>query len=88
MADRLQLARPMMRGRTRFNADETRRKLLEERQDMTALELTANDHTPGCVDAMDLKDRLRDVETDRRNPLHACSSGSRPPQRRPSVPLT
>ena len=66
----------MMRRRTRFNADEARWQLLKERQDVAALELTANNDIPCGVDAMDLKDRFGDVETDCRNRLHGCSSES------------
>jgi hypothetical protein len=87
VADRPELARPMMRRRTRFNADEARWQLLKERQDVAALELTANNDIPCCIDAMDLKDRFGDVETDRcRDPLHAWLPSSWPPRRRPAHP--
>src|SRR5208282_3771805 len=46
VTERLKLARPMMRGRAGLNPDETRRKLLKERNTMPAPELTANDHVP------------------------------------------
>jgi hypothetical protein len=75
----------MMRCRTRFNADEARRQLLKERQDVAALELTANNDIPCGVDAMDLKDQFGDVETDRyRNLLHVWLPSSWPPRRRPA----
>jgi hypothetical protein len=60
----------MMRGGTGFDANEAVRKLLEERQDVTALQLTTDDNLALRVDAVDLKNRLRDVETDCRNRLH------------------
>src|SRR6478672_3789616 len=51
-------------------ANEARRQLLEERQDVATLQLTADDHLPGSINAVYLKDRLGDVETDCRNRLH------------------
>src|SRR6478609_4663290 len=45
-------------------------QLLEERQDVATLQLTADDHLPGSINAVYLKDRLGDVETDCRNRLH------------------
>src|SRR5512132_1195162 len=59
-----------MRRGARLDTDEARRQLLKERQDVTALELAANDHIACRIDAVDLKNRLCDVETDRRNRLH------------------
>ena len=62
----------MMRRCTGLNAYKARRQLLEECQDITSLQLAADDHLAYRVDAVDLKNRLRDVETDRRDPLHAA----------------
>ncbi|BAR62508.1 hypothetical protein ABIF50_005672 [Bradyrhizobium diazoefficiens] len=42
-------------------------QLLEERQDVPTPQLTAYDHLAGCINAMHLKDRLRDIQTDCRN---------------------
>src|SRR5207344_2242380 len=53
-----------------LDADQARRQLLEERQDVTPLQLTANNHLTSSINAMHLKDRLGDVETDCRNRLH------------------
>src|SRR6266404_1214840 len=50
----------------------SRRQLLEERQHMAALELTADDHIAFRAAAVGLKNRLGDVETDCRDRLHAC----------------
>jgi hypothetical protein len=36
-------------------------------QDVPAPQLTAYDHLASCINAMHLKDRLRDIQTDRRN---------------------
>jgi uncharacterized protein with ACT and thioredoxin-like domain len=38
--------------------NQARRQLREERQDVTALQLTADEHVAFRVDAVDLKDRL------------------------------
>ncbi|WP_354129641.1 hypothetical protein [Bradyrhizobium sp. i1.15.2] len=43
------------------------RQLLEKRQDVPAPQLTAYDHLAGCINAMHLKDRLRDIQADCRN---------------------
>src|SRR6516162_264958 len=55
-----------------FNTDEAWHQLLEECQDITSLQLAPDDHLAYRVDAVDLKNRLRDVETDRRDPVHAA----------------
>src|SRR6266700_2716460 len=49
---------------------ETRRQLLEESSDVTPLQLSPDDHLPFRVDAIDLKNRLCDVETNCRDRLH------------------
>jgi hypothetical protein len=45
-------------------------QLLEGGQRVAPLELAAKGHFTLRVDAVDLKNRLRNIETDRRNPLH------------------
>jgi hypothetical protein len=60
----------MMTGGAGFNSNEARRKLLEEREYIAALELAANDHLSLRVDTMHLKNRLRDIETNCRNRMH------------------
>src|SRR6516164_3989959 len=62
----------MMRRCAGLNADDAWRQLLEECQDVTSLQLAPDDHLAYRVDAMDLKYRLRDVETDRRDTVHAA----------------
>jgi hypothetical protein len=52
----LQLARPMVRSGASPDADEAWRQLLEERQDVTSLQLTTDDHLAIRIDAMDLED--------------------------------
>ncbi len=70
VAERLQFARPMMRRGAGFNTDQARRQLLEEGQYVAALELTTEDDIALRIDAVNLKNRLRDVETDCRDRLH------------------
>src|SRR3990172_11706274 len=60
----------MMRRGAGFDTNQAWRQLLEERQDVAPLQLTANEHVAFRVDAVHLKYRLRDVETDCRNRLH------------------
>jgi hypothetical protein len=62
----------MMRRCAGLNAYEAWRQLLEERQDIASLQLAADDHVAYRVNTVDLKNRLSDVETDRRDPLHAA----------------
>jgi len=66
----LELTRPMMRRGTGLDADQAWRHLLEERQDKAPLELTADDHLASGINAVDLKHRLGDVETDCRDRVH------------------
>src|SRR5262245_60650559 len=60
----------MMRRSAGFDADKARRQLLKEWYDVPALELTANDYITCRVNSVDLKNRLRDIETDCRDRLH------------------
>jgi hypothetical protein len=46
------------------------RYLLEECQHVTALDLPADDYVARRIDAVDLKNRLRDIQTDCRDRLH------------------
>src|ERR1017187_9506674 len=61
----------MMRRGTGFDADQARRLLPEERQDVTPLQLPADDDLTFRINAVDLENRLGDVETDCRDRLHA-----------------
>jgi hypothetical protein len=54
----------------RLNADQAWRQLFEEREDIATLQLATDNHLAVSINAMDLKDRLRDIETDCRNRLH------------------
>jgi hypothetical protein len=67
MPQRLQLAGPMVRRRASLDSDQAGRQFLEKCQDVPAPQLTAYDHLTGCINAMHLKDRLRDIQTNFRN---------------------
>src|SRR6186713_2737593 len=60
-----------MRRGARFDANQTRRQLLEEWQHVLALQLPAHHHLAASVNAVNLKDRLRDIQTNCRDRLHA-----------------
>jgi hypothetical protein len=66
----LELARPMMRRSAGFDADEARRQLLKKWQNVSALDLATNNYITRRVNAVDLKNRLGDIETDGRDRLH------------------
>src|SRR6266536_4446764 len=79
----------MMRRCAGLDADKARRQLLEEGNDVTALQLAPADHIAFGVNAMDLKNRLCDVEINRRDSLHGPVLRIRSPPWRPrSVALT
>src|SRR4030095_9468112 len=78
MSQGLQLARPVMRRSAGLDPDQARRQLLEERQNAAPPQLTADNHLALRINAMDLKHRLGDVETDSRNRLHVGSSETGP----------
>jgi hypothetical protein len=65
---------------TGFDANHTWRQLMEELQDIAALQLTADDHLARNINAVDLKYRFSDVETDCRKRLHdwLCGTASGP----------
>jgi len=58
VAKRLELTRPMMRCGARFDANQAGWQLLEECQDVAALQLTADDHLAFRVNALRLKSDL------------------------------
>ncbi len=70
MAERLQLARPVMRRCAGFDPDKTGRQLLKERQHPRPPQLPTHDDLALCIDAVDLKHRLRNIETDCGDRLH------------------
>src|SRR5262245_35699691 len=60
----------MMRRSAGFDANEARRQLLKEWQNVSALELTTNDYITCCINSVNLKNRLGDIETDCCDRLH------------------
>ena len=68
----------MMRRGAGFNTNQARGQLLEECQNVATLELTTEDDIALRIDAMNLKNRLRDIETDCRDGFHDLA----PPNRR------
>jgi hypothetical protein len=60
----------MMRRRAGFDANQARRQLLEKGQHVAPLELASKDDFALRIDAVDLENRLRDVETNCRDRLH------------------
>jgi hypothetical protein len=59
-----------MRRGTSFDANQARRQLLEECQDVTALQLAAEDYLALRINAVNLKNRLRDIKADGCDCLH------------------
>ena len=51
----------MVRRGAGFDTDQTRRQLLEERQDIATLQLPANNHLAASVNAVNLENRLGDI---------------------------
>jgi hypothetical protein len=70
MAERLEFALPMVRRGTGLYADQAWRQLLEESYDVAPLQLPADDHLTFRINAVDLENRLRDIESHCRNRLH------------------
>src|SRR5205807_3790500 len=73
MTERLEFARPMMRGCAGLDTDKTWRQLLEESSDVTALQFAPDDHFPFGVDAVNFKNRFCDIETNCRDRLHGLA---------------
>ncbi len=74
MAERFELARTVMRRRTGLDTNQAWRRLLKEHQNIAALKLATEDDIALRIDTMNLRDRLRDIETDCRDRLHVGSS--------------
>src|SRR6187551_2806367 len=62
----------MMRRGAGLDPNQARRQLLEECQHIAALQLAPDEHFAFRIDAMHLKHRLRNIETDRCDRLHDC----------------
>jgi hypothetical protein len=68
----------MMCGRTGLNADEAGRQCREELQQLRSGDALPDHHRAINIHSVNLKNRLRDIETDRANLAHGRlpSSGS------------
>jgi Tfp pilus assembly protein PilN len=58
-----------MRRCTGFDIDQTRRQLMKDK-DIATLQLLTDDHLANRINAVNLENRLGNVETDCRNRLH------------------
>src|SRR5271155_4035152 len=70
MAERLKLAAPMMCGRTRLNTNKAWRQGSEKLRHLSAAYPPADHHCAINIHAVDLKDRLRNIETNCANFAH------------------
>src|ERR1700688_2525676 len=64
MAERLKVARPMVRRGASLYATQAWWQFLKERQDGAPLQLAANHHLAAGINSVHLEDRLGDIETD------------------------
>ncbi len=65
-----------MRCGTGLHPHQTPRQLLEEGQNLTASQLPADNNLARLIDAVDLKNALRDIESDRGNFVHRTAPSS------------
>src|SRR6202161_569568 len=70
MAEHLKLAAPMMCGRTRLNTNKAWRQGSEKLRHLSAAYPPADHHCAINIHAVDLKDRLRNIETNCANFAH------------------
>src|SRR6516165_2597713 len=70
MAECLKLSAPMMGTRAGFNANEARRQSREELQHLGAAHALADHNRAIDIHAVDLKHRLRNIQTNRANLAH------------------
>src|SRR5271169_4699595 len=70
VAKRLKLAAPIMSARTRLNTNEARRQRCKERQHLRSANTLADHYRAIRIDPVNLKYRLRDIETNRANLAH------------------
>src|SRR5882724_12368238 len=74
VAECLKPAAPIMCGRTCLNADEAGRQRREELQQLRSADALPDHYRATGVHAVNLKNRLRDIETDRANLAHGRRS--------------
>src|SRR5262249_44886243 len=70
VAKRAQLPLPVVRRRARLQANETGRQSTEERQNLRTPKLLAQNRRSLCINAVHLKNMLRQVQSDRSNLAH------------------
>jgi hypothetical protein len=70
VTERPDLARPIMRGRAGLDPDKAGRVFLEEWQNLASPELPAYGHCSIRVDAVNLENALRNIQSDRSNLFH------------------
>src|SRR5262245_44457150 len=70
VAERLKLAAPMMCGRTRLNPHEAGWQRREELQQLRSANALSDYYRARSVHAVNLKNQLRDIETNRANLAH------------------
>ena len=70
MPKRAQLARPVVGRRTRFQPDHAARKSAEECQHLVASQPAAQNRRTFRIDAVNLKNMLGYIQSDRRNLAH------------------
>jgi len=61
MAKRHKFPAPVMRSRTGLNADDARRQLAKEGQDLRTPQLPTDDHRARRINPVNLKNRLGDI---------------------------
>jgi hypothetical protein len=70
MPEHLEFACPLVRRCARFHANETRRQIAKEFKNLCSTNALADHHSAIGIDAVNLKYRLRNIETDRDNLAH------------------
>lgn len=70
VTQRRKFAAPMMRGRTRLDTNQAGRQTSEQLQQLRPTDALADHHRAISVHAVNLKNRLRYIETDRDNLAH------------------
>src|SRR5215813_9311942 len=74
VAKRTQLARPLVRRRTRLHPNNAARQPAEERQNLSTPKLLAQNRRSLCIDSVHLKNMLRQVQSNRRKLAHGWLS--------------
>src|ERR1700729_4101205 len=70
MTESLQLAAPMMSGRTSFDTNKARRPIREKLQHLRTANALSYHYRSGVIDTVNLEYRLRNIETNRDNLAH------------------